>query len=215
MINSINQVKVPNSKQVRFVLGILGRSGYGKSTLAREIISKIHRKIIIDPKHEYHGLIVERPERLIYHVKVSGFSRRMNIVYRPHNEIDFEVGLSVMQKVQCYTLIAEEADKICDPHQINPAFKQITAWGRHDAQSMIWIARSPFEVNPRLREQADVIVSFRQDDLNAVRYMNSRGFDRDVSTLDKFEYATWGEVDVIKKLIGKAETGAKNTDKDP
>ena len=76
------------------------------------------------------------------------------------------------------TVVCDEIDKFCNPHSIDPTLNRMIRYGRRDGINCIFACRRISEINPSIRAQVDLYLSFRQiepGDIKALKDRSSRG----------------------------------------
>ena len=66
--------------------------------------------------------------------------------------------------------VIEESNFFMTSSYIEPALRDHFQVGRHNRNSLICVARYPYEMNSLARSQADCIISFRQREKNAIKF---------------------------------------------
>jgi len=188
--------------QNNYIIGVLGKKGSGKTEFVISSLEHIKRYIVFDPLAEYPGVIFDNSNELFVfldEVREVDF----NIVYRPMEKEDEENFFRIINEIDDYTLIAEEVDFLCDSHNINPELDALTRYGRHFKRNLIWISRNPFEINRFLTRQSDLLVSFRQTEPRDLEYFKNYTFNKNLMTMKEFEFAYWGDQEIITKILKK------------
>jgi len=188
--------------QNNYIIGVLGKKGSGKTEFVKSSLANIKRYIVIDPLEEYPGVIFYDSVELfafIDEVRDVDFK----IIYRPLEEEDEENFFRIVNEINDYTLIMEEVDLWCDSYNIHPELNELTRYGRHYKRNLIWISRNPFEINRFLTRQSDLLVSFRQTEPRDLEYFKHYTFNKNLMTMKEFEFAYWGDRDIITKILKK------------
>jgi len=186
-------------KKERYIVGVMGKTGTGKTYFVKSCLPVIKRYIILDPLCEYPGVIFYDYDELYSYI--DGFREMdFNAVFRPQNDPDVEKFWEMASVINNYTVIVEETENWCGTHQINPYFKKIVSYGRKKCRSMIWISQCPFEIHRHLTRQSNLLISFLQTEPNDLKYLSNFTFDRDIGTLIKYDFAFWGDMGVLSKI---------------
>lgn len=191
-------------KKEHYIVGVMGRTGSGKSYLVKNMLSRINRYIVIDPLHEYQGTVFNSWKDVVHFLDDYRDSN-FRVVYRPPEgteEEDTAKMFEVLNAVNSFTAVIEEADYHCSPHFINPEFARLMKYGRHGDRSLIWVSRNPAEVNRQLTRLSHAIMTFKQVEPIDLRYLSHFSFSKDVQTLEKYEWAYNGDAQIITKLTG-------------
>jgi len=194
-------------EKVNYIIGVLGKKGSGKSYLVKSMLSRIPRLIIIDPLREYSGVIFNDWRDVVEYIHKFK-SGRFRAVFRPtEGREDESIGevLDVVNDINNYTLVMEEVDYVCDPWTIHPELERLVKYGRHFRRNLIWISRNAAEVNRDLTRQSDTLVTFRQTEPIDLKYLRSFSFSKDPETLEKYEFATSGDIQMFTLLTGKSK----------
>ncbi len=183
---------------VRFLCGI---RGYGKSTMARHLVTGAPRLLAYDPFGEHDALALDFADLvdfLDYAPSLAGF--RVSLREAGH-EADFcGLALAVARELQReqppggLTVLLEEADLIARPGQEPPVFQDLIARGRHDGIELVAVSRRPAEVSRLITSQAEFFYVFRTQEPRDVTYL--RGYIGEaaagaVQQLPKFRYVAW------------------------
>jgi ABC-type dipeptide/oligopeptide/nickel transport system ATPase component len=148
---------------------IVGRTGSGKTTLARQILSRCYNVIAYDVKGEIEiedAIIITNPERLS-HIRLSGRS----VVYRPSPEfwgMDYVEGFFkwVYMKRNC-TLYVDEMYAVMEGNRSANWFRAILTRGRSLKIRTIACTQRPFSIPLSLLSESDKRYMFElslQDD---------------------------------------------------
>jgi hypothetical protein len=199
----------PNlNKLSNYIIGVLGKKGSGKSALVKRIIDRIDHVIIFDPMHEYGGvfyqsitelrnmsenIICESFIELVTAIKCLTVRPKYRIIFRAVNDDEAEGFMQIMNKVNNYTLVLEECDIYTDSHYIHSEISNLIKYGRHFNRSLIWVSRSPFEINRFLTRQTDILISFLQTEPRDIEYLSNFIFNKNIAALNyaNYEYASW------------------------
>lgn len=184
-----------------YIIGFLGKKGSGKTELVKKIIPKFDRLIIVDNLREYDGLIAYEYEELYAHISEFRDFKKFKIVFRPTSDDDKDQFFKLMTTVNNFTLILEEVDYYATPMSIEPDLLHNIKYGRHYGRNLIYIARRTSEVSRFLTSQSDLIISFIQQEPRDLDHLKRYNFNRDIATLDKYEYAWSGDEETYKKFF--------------
>lgn len=186
---------LPASKKRRYVIGVLGMTGYGKTEFVKSLLPRINRYIVFDPQHEYPGLVLDSAAAVGRHVAECGMLP-FSIAYRPRSDADAAAFFRLAAAIRFYTLILEEAEEVANTNRIDEYVARIVSYGRHDAISLIWVSRQPKELSAKLRRQSETVVSFRLSDPLDLEWCRKRGFEpaaiEEIAGLDRGSYRMQG-----------------------
>jgi len=166
----------------------MGKTGSGKSELVKSALINIPRKIIIDPMGEYEGTLFDSWDVLLDFIdnyRTDDFTA----VFRPLHKDDIDRFFELCNSVNDYTLIAEEVENWCGSHDIQCDLEEIISFGRHNNRSIIWISRTPYEINRDLTRQSHLLISILQTEPVDLKYLENYPFNKDITTLKEYDYA--------------------------
>lgn len=153
---------------------VLGMKGSGKSSYLKSETRKMERLLIWDYLREYdEGRIVHTIEELIP-LLTKNFAGKFRIIFRPSGGNIAEVFDRFSRAAYCMnnmTLVLEEVDKISDPSFMSEGFQELINYGRHKKIDIIAASRRAHCVPRDLTANADVIVSFFQQEPRDVKYI--------------------------------------------
>lgn len=179
----------------RRVTLIFGRTGAGKSTMARKLSGKERRILILDPLGEFSGTVFHDFDTFAaYMAERLDPSHDFRIVCRFSEDVDVEYFFILARQIRCFTLCIDEAEIYLDPRSMNEDFLWIIRYGRHKEISLIAVARRVPELSVDLRAQASTIITFLQSEPRDLKNLEGYGFNPDrVRSLPLFQYLTIGE----------------------
>jgi len=173
----------------RKVILILGKTGTGKSTLAKLLLKKAPRVISIDPLFEYGGSPFETTGELIeYHAEHTPekFHYSLRTVHPTDAEFLFKAAWSIGNVL----LVVEEADIYIDNKK--GAFAALVNQGRHRMIHLICIVRRTPEINRSFRAQQTSLFTFYQQEPDDIEHMREWGLDAEkVITLQPLSAAPY------------------------
>ena len=193
----------------RVNIGVMGRVGSGKSYLVKKMLARFPRRLIYDPFEEYEGVLFRRwAEAAVYLDNFTGDEDGavedeypFQVVYRPPSRHDAEQFFRMAASLKNYVLIAEEVEMWCKSSWINPHLERLISFGRHKCRSLVWITRSPFEINRDLTRQHNLLISFKQTEPRDIAYLDNYSFNKDITTLAEYEYAWYGDEEILKTYV--------------
>lgn len=161
---------------------IAGGRGSGKTTLARSMIERRRRVVVMDPLDEYggNGFAVARSLRAVAHGLATRWAGDFRIRYVPpanHEPQALHELAVLLRKAQApfkagrdartLTLVVEEMNMSFPNRQLPAAlsgFPELCARGRHFGIEVIGVTQRIAEIHTRFRGNAAVHYYFRQDD---------------------------------------------------
>lgn len=157
---------------------IFGKTGSGKSYLAKRILEPETRLIVFDPKEEYSGLVVETFGEFLYYFEDEP-RENFRIVCRFRDAEDYDRAATACFALKNLTLVLEECELFLSSYDLNSTLpiNQIISHGRHDRISVVAIGRRPSEIPVRIRAQCTSIVTFKQTEPRDLQFLQSWGFD--------------------------------------
>lgn len=171
----------------RSITIIYGRTGTGKSSLAKKIILKYPRVIIIDPLHEYvNGMIFYDFESLIEYTE-KNLSNNYTYICRFSSDIEHDYLFRFVQIIGNLLLVVEEAEIYISPTSQSSTFLNLCRYGRHQNISILGIARRVSELSINFRAFVDTIISFKQTEPRDLKLMSELGFEN-LDKLSEHDY---------------------------
>jgi hypothetical protein len=141
----------------RKIILVYGKTGGGKTTLAKKFFNDSKRVIVIDSLFEYESnLIFYDLESLIKYFNENK-PLTFRIVCRFNNDFDVEGLFSIVTKITNVVLILEEAEIYISPFTRFSNFLYLVRYGRHYNINIIAVARRASELSIDLRSQVNSI----------------------------------------------------------
>jgi len=175
---------------IREIILIFGRTGSGKTTLAKELIRERQRVIIVDALLEYdEGLIFYSLNEMIDYILTNKtYNDNFKYVCRFDNDIEIDYLFELCYILGNLTLVVEESEIYINPFQkVNSNFLRLVRYGRHKAVSIIAIGRRVVELSNDIRSQVNKIYSFKQVNPLDIQILRKYGFQR-IENLKDYEY---------------------------
>lgn len=192
------------------IVGVFGKKGSGKSTLVKKCLQNMNRYIVVDPMHEYTGVICyswHDVADVLKDFKAFNFK----IVYRSPNDTDMDNFFALINtrnrethrfELTDFSLVFEEVDLHCSPYYVHDGIKYLTRYGRHSGRSFLYVSRRPAAVNRDMTSQTDLMISFKQVEPNDLKYFANFTFNKPLETLQEYEYAWNGDADLFTMYLG-------------
>jgi len=201
----------PKQQKINEIIGINGKKGSGKSYFVQhKIIPSLGAFIILDKMEEYRGgMVFENPGIMkTYIQRMIKAGKMYKCIFRWTNDDQIEQVWEMLcdgekMLLENFTLVVEEVDLYCDSYGIQPELDYLIRYGRHDSVSLIWVSRSPFEINRMLTRLTDVYVTFVQSEPRDINWLKDFNWSKDPTTLARYEYGyanLSGDERVLKKF---------------
>jgi len=184
-----------------FNLLVIGKKGYGKTSWIRGFLANKQRVLFVDSmQYEYtedDGLILHTYDELVrWFIEHRNDERQVFRIVCRFSREDIMKLLVLWSKLERTTLVVEEID-MYNEDEIALLVEHGDR-GRHNENNLIGITRHPVEVDAQMRKHVDCIVSFQQDDVNTLSYLEKINKDEakrlpalhkgEVVVLTGFEY---------------------------
>jgi len=177
----------------RDVILILGKTGSGKTTFARVLVSSMPRVFIADADFNEFGALPfdsfnDVQGYLEGHREKNKFFR---VTYTPYvNEYPYIFDLARL--VAPLHLVLEEADRFDDP-RFCPEYEEVIARGRHHGVSLVALSRYPYALPSMLRREATRIIAFHHHEPTDLAWFSDvMGPATEILTqLKEHEYLDW------------------------
>lgn len=172
------------------IITILGKKGTGKTTLAKELILKSDKPVLIwDFLGEYTGTLIatdlfqlkKAVEQVIIKKKKETILVRMSTA-------SFPVVASIVYEIGNFLFVIEEASAICNPQYIPEELSFNYRYGRHKGIDLLATSQRPAEINRLLTSQSDLIYVFKFVEPLDIKYIKSIDHTYNPETLKKFAY---------------------------
>jgi len=166
------------------IIVILGRKGEGKTTMCRYLMKDLDRYIAYDPIRQFEGGVKFEDREKLRQFVVNNYHTRFKAIYQPILESigtkedeekalrEFEALCLMIQHTYNSYFVIDEIDMYTSANKCPPVFKNLVMRGRHRAISIICTTRRHTETSRHLTAQADIIISFQQQEPNDIRYLS-------------------------------------------
>lgn len=156
----------------REVIGVCGKTGYGKSVWTRKYCAGKKRLFVFDPMLTFPCIYLDH-EQLIARYDNGDFNPEKNFSVGSGNIDDLELlGALSMLASNCILVVEECAISFNKYEKIPLWLRDIVFLGRHRSVSLLVTAQRAASVPIDLRSQISRLVTFQQsegDDLNALK----------------------------------------------
>lgn len=192
----------------REVVLVIGKTGSGKTTWAKNFIRDKTRVLILDAgfgdysarEHENLSDLIDETEK--QNCNGSGFFR---FSYTPRSS-ESGVILDLARVTGNCWLVLEEADRLDDPRYM-PEYDEVISRGRHYGVNILAVSLYPFKLPADLRRQATRLICYRMHEPRDLDYLyDVIGSDVELlPNLKPFHYLDWraGHGSEIIKPNGK------------
>lgn len=190
----------------------MGRTGQGKTTLAKRIIERLDKVFIVDVMNEYdydnvydiydllsvcNYVLKNNPSEFKYSLKIT------NDYFRDKGiEILWLFAKHYFNSYGCgFWLVCEEASQYAKNNS-NHAVLNFVKYGRHYAINQIYITRNTTEINKTIIANSHLIITFNQFWEGHLKVLEEFNFDIEkVKNLKIGEFLASGEVDLLNNLL--------------
>lgn len=187
---------------------ILGMSGFGKTTLARQLVRDVPRLLVFDPTEDADALRLDYAAFAGYlEQRWSAPRWRVALWERKYADKFCAWAVVVGKRVASaggLGVVIDEGDLVARPNAEPDAFRELMARGRHYEIDVIGIARRSTEISRDLTALADTLYVFRTQEPRDVAYLGGIiGIDhaRVLPTLQRYEYLEWTPAGCERKQL--------------
>lgn len=169
---------------------IYGKTGSGKTVLAKHLLKEFNRVIIIDSMSEYeNGLVFTSFDDLSSYVLDNNIYNNDSfcLICRFESDIEIEYLFKLVFEITNLLLVVEEAEIYISPFAKQSNFLRLVRYGRHKNISLLGIARRTGELSLSFRSQTDFIYSFLQTDATDLKNMELIGLNN-LDQLQKYTF---------------------------
>lgn len=182
---------------------LIGRRELGKTTLALHLARNSDTRVIWDPRHMIHTTADVLTDSQVTGILYEMLDTRPEIVVRPHFDIDGTFS-AMCEEIynwvrenpdQKFCLLVDESRFVSEPEK-NFYFDFIVRCTPSKYVTVIFTAHSAIDISTHLRRIADFWVLFQmtmQSDLQAVRERCGPEVEREVQTLQPYQFIVWND----------------------
>jgi len=164
---------------------IFGKTGTGKTTLAKKLIKNESRLIAIDPLAEFNKFHVSKNfNDAFFYLKNH---KKFKVSIRFDNDKDFDYLFKLVFLLENITILLEEAEIYISPSVKSSSFLRLVRYGRHKNISIIGVARRTAELSRDFRSQTNKIISFKQTEDIDIKNLENFGF-KNLNKLNKHKF---------------------------
>jgi hypothetical protein len=175
----------------RRVIVIVGRTGTGKTTLAKSIMARHSRVIVLDPLEEYGGVVCRNMDEFFRYFSVldSPETDPFRVSCRFETEGDIDTLFKAVWILRNVLFVVEEIDTFIRPREQLTPFMQLIRRGRHRRINILGIGQRVPQFSIDLRAQFTTFVTFQQEEPGDIETLVKYGFNlEEVNKLDNHAY---------------------------
>lgn len=177
----------------RKVIIIFGKTGTGKTYLAKKIIEQYSRVMIFDRMGEYRNcLVIETLDDFINYFSLVPES--FIVACRFEVLSDYEYAAKACEIIGNLLLVLEEATGYLTSRKEVDCYMSLILHGRHNGISLLGISQRPMGISINFRDMSTTRISFAQDSPESIAYLTQWGFNgEEILNLKEYAYCVSGE----------------------
>lgn len=173
------------------IVGIIGVTGYGKTTFARKLLRKSDRLVVFDPQDDFDELTPVSTLHELAHILQD---EEFRLAVRLENTDEYVQAAQVVGYYRGIDLLIDEANIWTRPNFTPEPFKQLIFRGRRREIRVVWTSQRPGLVSRDLSSQSMYLVTFRLIEPRDLTYLPSRWRNR----AEELERLPVGEYRIIR-----------------
>lgn len=161
----------------RIRIGIIGQTGYGKTWLTKELLSRFSRVVIFDVSDDEAYDEYESVESYYEMLDIITNEKKFRIVCRFQKLSDYDIAARILyglghreRDLTKLLLVVDEISLLCDVRKMSAAWADIFQRGRRRKIGIIWNTQRPALVNRTVTALSFELIAFRCDELRDVEY---------------------------------------------
>ena len=168
------------------IVGIIGTTGYGKTTFAKALVRDCKRLVVFDPQDDFDLFPVENLPDFVHVLYNPDF----RIASRLDDTDEYLFAFKALNYFRDIDIIVDEANIWSNAYKNPPEFDQLIFRGRRRGLNLIWTSQRPGMVSRNLSSQTQWLIGFQLLEPRDIYYLSSSWRKRatELENLPKFEY---------------------------
>lgn len=182
------------------ILCLFGVTGCGKSSLTRELVPLMRRRLILDTRHRDYedGCIVHTAADLVDYWNQVGGKKEFSIILRPREDRAVRAFWRLAIDQPDLWVVIEETSEWSSAYKPDPDIEHLVKYGRHTGLSVLSVAQRPAQVQRIITAMATGVVAHRTTEPRDLAYFRQRGMDvTDLPHLPTFHWRMAGRSDLM------------------
>lgn len=159
---------------------VMGRKGYGKTTVSRKIQGAFSRIVVVDVNREYEAryefeAVAKNFEELSQAILKFQHRPRFKIVYQPDMgnavESEFNEVCGLVFAMGNVLFVVEEVHVLVGTKGMSENFRRIIFLGRHEGVALLITSQRPARIHKDILSQADHIFAGASHEANDIKYL--------------------------------------------